>query len=502
MNATITTIPVPPGPPRPSGPESQGEFWKVYPHTDGGFELSVWVATGVRRKCRIPRQYGTREERARFARGAAAEMKRQHKTALTAPKPDPAKPDATRLTFGDVADLWTSGDLAKRYPDHVGKKKSAETDAKRLGFIKEQIGTIPIAEFKVQDAERVMRSLPERCKTPATRRHYAQIVSRVLSLACYPLRLIDRSPLPRGFLPKAGNLKAKVFLYPSEDAQLMACKEVPLVFRVLYGTLDREGMREGEALALRWRDVDLQRGVITLDRNKTDDPRAWALDPGVTRALVAWKERQAPRDPDGLASTDEAKRDAFEKERIFVDENGGSFEDVPFARLFRERHLKDAHIDRPELFVRSETRLPIRVHDLRATFVTIALALGKTEAWVTDRTGHKSSSMIYRYKRAARQVAELGLGGLTPLDQAIPELAPAKGSNVPPGGNDDSSRRAPPDAVEASSADGEVSREVSRKAVHGRGVEPLCLSAVEPKSTASASFATRALSLWGNPWGN
>jgi hypothetical protein len=35
--------------------------------------------------------------------------------------------------------------------------------------------------------------------------------------------------------------------------------------------------------------------------------------------------------------------------------------------------------------------------------------------------------------------------------------------------------------------------------VHGRGVEPLCLSAVEPKSTASASFATRAVSLWGNP---
>ena len=28
--------------------------------------------------------------------------------------------------------------------------------------------------------------------------------------------------------------------------------------------------------------------------------------------------------------------------------------------------------------------------------------------------------------------------------------------------------------------------------MHGKGVEPLCLSAAEPKSAASASFATRA----------
>jgi hypothetical protein len=42
--------------------------------------------------------------------------------------------------------------------------------------------------------------------------------------------------------------------------------------------------------------------------------------------------------------------------------------------------------------------------------VTLALACGRTEAWVTDRTGHKSSAMIARYKRSARFAAELKLG--------------------------------------------------------------------------------------------
>ncbi|KYF90369.1 hypothetical protein BE20_17890 [Sorangium cellulosum] len=62
------------------------------------------------------------------------------------------------------------------------------------------------------------------------------------------------------------------------------------------------------------------------------------------------------------------------------------------------------------------------MHDTRATFITIKLANGRTETWISDRTGHRSSNQIHHYKRAARKVAELGLGDFAPLDEAIPEL--------------------------------------------------------------------------------
>ena len=52
--------------------------------------------------------------------------------------------------------------------------------------------------------------------------------------------------------------------------------------------------------------------------------------------------------------------------------------------------LKAAGVTREALFERSEVRRPMRVHDLRATFVTVSLANGKTETWVFDRTGHRS----------------------------------------------------------------------------------------------------------------
>jgi len=85
--------------------------------------------------------------------------------------------------------------------------------------------------------------------------------------------------------------------------------------------------------------------------------------------------------------------------------------------------LKTAGVTRAELFERTAVRQPLRVHDLRATFVTVNLANNKTETWVADRTGHRSSSMINRYRRQARTWAELGLGRLTELDVALPELA-------------------------------------------------------------------------------
>ena len=57
--------------------------------------------------------------------------------------------------------------------------------------------------------------------------------------------------------------------------------------------------------------------------------------------------------------------------------------------------------------------------------VTLSLANGKSEAWVSARTGHRSSDMINRYRRIAQSVAELSLGELRPLDEAIPELRAA-----------------------------------------------------------------------------
>jgi integrase len=251
-----------------------------------------------------------------------------------------------------------------------------------------------------------MAGLPEDVKRSATRRHYAQIVHRVMQLAVYPCRLIAANPLPKGFLPKIGRPPAYPYLYPAEDARLLSHAPTPLCFRLLYGFLSREGCREGEAFGLRVQDFDLETGTISLDDNKTDDPRTWPLDPGTRRALRVWVAIRTPRPGDYM----------------FIDENGGPL--TPQHRLAEalRSSLYAAGATRAELHSDGTNRRKLRVHDLRATFVTLSLANGETETWVADRTGHRSSQMINRYRRQARTAHELGLGRLLPLDQAIEEL--------------------------------------------------------------------------------
>jgi len=313
-------------------------------------------------------------------------------------------------TFAEVAKQWTDGELAREWPDHVKAKDSTE-DERKLKFLNEididgvKLGAVPLKRFQLDHAEAAMRQLPSSARRPATRRHYAQCIARVLALAVYPLRIISRNPLPKGFMPKTGKPPGFSFLYPVEDAALMARTEVPIEERLLFGFLAREGMRAGEALRLTWSDLDLDRGVVTLDRTKTDEARAWPLDPGVAQALLALRKRKQPA---GNAL-------------VFTDADGNPFEVQVLARLLRSR-LWTAEVRRPELHTKGENRSPLRAHDLRGTFVTLALANGRSEAWVQDRTGHTSSAMLNRYRRAARSASELGLGQLKPLIDAVPEL--------------------------------------------------------------------------------
>lgn len=317
-------------------------------------------------------------------------------------------------TFADVARAWTSGELARRYPDQVVVKRTADADVSRLRVLSKVVGSVPIVRFTVDDAERAMRSLPPGLR-PASRRHFAQAMRRVLELAAYPLRLIPSNPLPRLFLPRVRADLALQVLFPDEEAKLMACAEVPIADRLAYGFLARMGFRKSEIVGdkdtdaepLRWADFDLERGFVMLARSKTDKPRPVPLAADVTAALAAWKVRVGP-------AADDAPVFGL---------------NVKAAETFRE-HLLAAGVDRAELHTRTKDSLPIRVHDLRATFVTVSMATGKPDAWIRDRTGHRTVSMLDRYRRAARTFGELRAGELVPLVEAIPELNAGAGTGA------------------------------------------------------------------------
>ena len=313
-------------------------------------------------------------------------------------------------TFGDLASRWTSGDLHRLHPDHIVKKASVKDDEERLEkHILPHVKDVPVRAFTRAHGDLVMSKLAPTLK-PATRRQVAQLVNRVLRIAMF-LGMIDRSPLPPGWLPRvpSADTLSKEGLLPSEEAKLLAGRNekgevtVPLPFRVAYAFLHREGMRKSEARALDWSDI--RRGEVALDENKTDRPRSWLLQPATRRMLEVWHVMQG-KPKSGL---------------VFGAIPGPSWERL--ADLYRE-HCQAAGVDRERLFTRKANKLRLRAHDMRAFFITAGMFAGYDAMWITDRTGHTSLSMLRRYARDVRRWRELGDAPVD-ADVAIPEIAAA-----------------------------------------------------------------------------
>lgn len=139
-----------------------------------------------------------------------------------------AMPLSDELTIRQFGESWTSGELHRRYPDHVPLKDSAKDDEERLRkHVYPIVGDVLLRAFTLAHAQEVMRQLDPKL-SKGTRRQVAQLMNRVLRLAAYPAQLIPHSPLPPGFVPKPDKDKAKSILYPDEEAQLLACTVAPL----------------------------------------------------------------------------------------------------------------------------------------------------------------------------------------------------------------------------------------------------------------------------------
>ena len=155
----------------------------------------------------------------------------------------------------------------------------------------------------------------------------------------------------------------------------------------LWHTISMTGMRRGEAIGLRWNDVDLEAGRLSVRRALIPDGRevivsepktvkgrrVIALDPGTVEVLKA----QAARQLDEQRDWDEAW---VETGLVFTQENGAALDPETVTRYFRQA-------------VKKSMLPPIRLHDLRHTHATLALQAGIHPKVVSERLGHATVSI-------------------------------------------------------------------------------------------------------------
>jgi len=311
-------------------------------------------------------------------------------------------------TFHDVLEIWLSGELRRRFPDVCAPKGESSTEAARYAYnsvIAPILGQMPIREITLIDAERVKAAVAH--LNPSTRRKYETIVRMCLEFAVYPLRLIDASPIPRkGFVARAGKPPQFQFIYPAEEARLVGDTQHALIERAYLAWMFRNGGRAREGLAARWRQIDFTHGGFTLPTNKTGDYRVWRLDDDVLEAMRLYR-----------GALEELGEDVSPEGLLFP----GAFPKASWgggAISFRQM-LQASGVTREELFNPEGNLARIRLHDTRATFCTLALAAGRSEQWVMDRTGHTTSAMLERYRRRARTARDFALGWFGPMAEEL-----------------------------------------------------------------------------------
>ena len=171
----------------------------------------------------------------------------------------------------------------------------------------------------------------------------------------------------------------------SEFLSFVATHRLSAAFRVSAMT----GMRRGEVLGLRWKDIDfdnarihVRQAIVSVSYEliystpKNHRARVIDLDIETVEALrLHRKEQQVDRDEWGA--------DYIDSDLVFCKENGEPIHLQTYSQAFERLVLK--------------SELPtIRLHDLRHTHATIALRAGIPPKVISERLGHESPAFTLK----------------------------------------------------------------------------------------------------------
>ncbi len=254
-----------------------------------------------------------------------------------------------------------------------------------------------IRSYREALAARVVPPFGAMKLTDVRRRHVQALVDEMLTdgvapstirNALMPLRVIFRraieaeelavSPFSGLRLPAVRGRRDRI-VSPGEAATLLAALPVGRD-RTLWATAIYAGLRRGELMALRWKDVDVARGVIRVEQSYDRRSRSFGLPKsraGVRRVPIAAALR------DLLV---EFRVDAGDEGLVFAGSTGQPFDISTVTQ--RARRAWDAATARRSP---DEASLkPITLHEARHTFASLMIAANVNAKALSSYMGHSS----------------------------------------------------------------------------------------------------------------
>jgi integrase len=317
------------------------------------------------------------------------------------------RPVTQRVTVAAYLAEWIETSVAPRCRPRT--VESYEETVRR--YIVPEIGRLVLAKLEPADVSRMLAHLGEqtpRRRLSATTVKYAHTVLRSALARAVKTGRVHRNVATLVDVPS----KVRHEMHPLEGDQvrhlLAATKDDPN--GALYALAIATGMRQGELLALRWQDVDLEAGTLAVRHTLRRGSRQLA-EPKTERARRILRLGQTAltilRDHrrEQLAARLAAGRRWTDLDLVFATRTGDALDSHNVTRAFQAA-LRRHGLPRQ------------RFHDLRHAYATLMIEAGEELAVVSRTLGHADLSTtadVYAHltsamleRSAARMDAILG----------------------------------------------------------------------------------------------
>ncbi len=315
------------------------------------------------------------------------------------------------------------GDYLRAWLDTVKHAVRHNVWATYDGYMRKHVitqpeGKIALGRIEAKHVQQVINRLVSLGLAPTTVRHVRRIMFGAFEYAI-TLRLIGENPAHAKKLIVPKKVEPEYFLLTAEDMEKWRAYLEGHTHRALALVLTDGGLRLGEALGLRWKDVDFEAGTIaingSLQRMKGKDgglriepPKSKAgrriLKLGTRNTDGAWpdssviaalRKRRSVQLEHRMKAGEKWCSDPRWSDLVFTTIIGTPMEPSNVSHLFTDDMMPGAGIE------------PRGVHQLRHTVITNLLRRGVPVKTVQKFAGHSSAAMtLDRYGHLIPEMTE------------------------------------------------------------------------------------------------
>lgn len=282
-------------------------------------------------------------------------------------------------TFEELAQLWL-----ENYKTTVKPSTFENVKSKVEKMTEEHFKEMKLKKITVAYCQKIVIELS---KSYVLYNHYLSVINRIFKYAVL-MDILDSNPFDKVIKPKSKQTQRKGNFLTKEELKefLKLAQNTTLsYFFPLVHLMSYTGLRQGEALGLKWSDIDFENKKITVNKTavrikekqtlqtpKTkNSKRVISIDSATLSILKSWKKDQIK------IYFKNGKHFEGEENFIFTNQRAEWVHIHNFIRYFK-RFIADHKIK------------PITPHGLRHTHASLLFSAGVEPKNISDRLGHST----------------------------------------------------------------------------------------------------------------